>query len=151
MSLVAYEEFARRSYGSLERPRYDVISKRLEKEPYRDLLEELERLGEVEDVTDLNCDVAFAWKIRSGEPGVVARLSVVGPYAAVFRLHTDGHETGESVTAGSCDEQDRRVIAAIEAAGFRILRSEELEQCMKINFPECGGNASIYQVFFSEE
>ncbi|MFJ2301859.1 hypothetical protein [Streptomyces sp. NPDC087787] len=101
MSLVAYKEFARRSYGSLQRPRYDVISKRLEKDPYRDLLEELERLGEVEDVTDLNCDVAFAWKIRTGEFGVVARLSVVGPYAAVFRLHADGYETGESVTEGS--------------------------------------------------
>ncbi|MER7754977.1 hypothetical protein [Kitasatospora sp. NPDC097643] len=151
---AAFEEFARRAYGSLGHPTYHQIVKLLERDPYQPFRAALPQSWQVEDITDENCDVASVWRIGWAGGGAVLRLSVVGPYATAFALHPDGYETGQCLFPA--DEASgpepgtelHRLAELTRAAGFALLSGADLARTIPLQLPDADGPVTLYQAFF---
>lgn len=75
------------AYGDLENPSYSFIDKVLRKAPYRELTKLLSDNFVLEDMTDLDEDVAFRLLLAT-ENGrsFMVELSFIGPYFVVFEV-----------------------------------------------------------------
>ncbi|MFD7909021.1 hypothetical protein ACFV4G_43150 [Kitasatospora sp. NPDC059747] len=156
---AAFEEFARRAYGSLDHPTYHRIGKLLEQDPYRPFRASLPSSWQVEDITDDNCDVGSVWRIGWAGGGAVLRLSVIGPYATAFALHPDGYETdrclfpapGAPAARASAAEpgtEVHRLAALTRAAGFALLSAPELARTVPLRLPDADGPVTLYEALF---
>ncbi|MFF2951709.1 hypothetical protein ACFVVU_10280 [Kitasatospora sp. NPDC057965] len=156
MTATAYVEFVRRAYGSLERPTYHAILKLLERDPYRSLRSEFPPSWSVEDVTDENDDVGSVWRITWGGGGTLLRLSMIGPYATAFRLHSAGYATGECVFPPATEgegaagrEEERRLADIVRGAGFALLSRAELDRTVPLRLANADEPVTLYEALFS--
>lgn len=71
------------AYGSLERPDWSFVAKRIKDGLYDELVNELDELGSIQETTDQNDDTSRCLSITAGAQGLTLRLSLVGKYACV--------------------------------------------------------------------
>ncbi|WNZ64002.1 hypothetical protein QEG98_10075 [Myxococcus sp. MxC21-1] len=90
-------------YGSLVKPRFDFVEVELKKDPHALLCERISRIAEVEDLTNVNDDVCFSYRLRSTDGVLWLRVSMVGPYFVLMRIAALGAH-GRFVEPGGLKE-----------------------------------------------
>lgn len=103
------------AYGSLQTPNYKFVDRALRQRPYRDLVAALEQVFAVQEITDPNYDVSFAY-VLEGEVAYLLHLSMVGPFAALFPFSAD-RVVGEALA--TADSAEAAVI-------LRLLSQQEV-------------------------
>jgi hypothetical protein len=149
-SLDSILEQAVEKYGSLSSPEFFFVRKALDEDPFRGLIDELASDFQIEEDTDPNDDVSFGYLLTKDSKQWVLRISMVGPYAALFRMKRNGG--GEVVEESSnVYVEERNIIQLVKQASIQFLTQAELEQPVEMNLsntePE---NVKIYQVLFSD-
>ena len=77
-------------YRSLEQPNFWFQAEAVRKRPYEPLVHELRGWLEVEDMTDLNADVSFVYRLSASGQQWNLMLSMVGPYAVLTQFTEEG-------------------------------------------------------------
>jgi hypothetical protein len=121
-------------------------------EPFRDLLSDLSQLMTLEEDTDLNEDVSVVFLLASDERRWSLQLSLVGPWAVLFRVEPELTGGSMELVPPSSPEcaVEEAVFEALERHGLLALRRDELAQPIDFN---CDGEGpvpvSLYRVAFS--
>ena len=135
-------------YKSLEEPDFSFVSKAMSSKPYDALIQEVQGLFEVEDITDSNDDVSFCYVLSNMENQWEIQLSMVGLYAVIFRK-TEAKLSELVVSAIS--EKEQEIISLLRKYQFELLQQPVLEQRLALSLfnaePE---NTCIYQALFSD-
>jgi hypothetical protein len=120
-------------YGQPNAPSFRFVDEALARARRNPAVRELQKLGDSRDVTDLNDDVALVLSLRSSSKRWTVMLSLVGPYAAVYRESESSSTLLDDGT--DLDEQDRRVVAVIDANGWKRLSCGLLKEPVHLRLP----------------
>ncbi|HVE91963.1 MAG TPA: hypothetical protein VNE62_06660 [Actinomycetota bacterium] len=129
--------------GSLDKPSWRDVYKKIDDPIYREVMKSLEAFGAIELCAGAHLESGLRstyFQVRSSEEACGVELSWVAPYAVMQRLTTQvsGHggvvyTSDESVfRAGAIDpggaltDWQRGVIHVVQEAGFRLLNEEQL-------------------------
>jgi hypothetical protein len=150
--LGAFRECLLRSYGDLADPKRHFVGEVVARQPYADILTGLAESGEVNDDTDVNCDVSFTYIARRRRY-LTVRLSMVGPYAAILSSGADGLSPFHVISArDQCeDASEQAVFDLIDESGFKILSDGELREKVPIRLRKGGPVSTIYAAFFEPD
>jgi hypothetical protein len=132
-----------KAYGSLERPDWSFVAKRMKAGVYEDLVKKLAEVGSVQETTDQNYDNSRCLFITSGDQALTLRLSLVGYFACIHA--TDGRVlSGSKVLTNALGEKLAELLKAnsVELLDEEMLRTE-------IDFG--GGKCSVYEALFSSD
>lgn len=148
---AAYRECILRSYGSFDRPSWHFVAEVASRDPYVEIREEMSTFCDVRDDTDVNCDVCFTLIVQP--QGLVVRLSMVGPYAAIFAIETGKAELPRVIASfGDCQTDSERSLFRILASnGFIALSEEEMRKRLPLRLVAGEETCSIYAAFFETE
>jgi hypothetical protein len=142
-------EWIRTAYGSLEQPCFGFIQAAASDPRYRELRTMLAERFELQRDTDLNSDVSFGYVLHIGVERWVLRVSMVGPYAMLLRLHQPGDDLPVANSDPSSSEAERQLIDAVERSGFRLLDRDLLSQPVPLTlFNTAADRTRIYQALF---
>lgn len=130
---AAMQEMIVQFFGSGASPRYDKAGDVFLRDPYRSVREALSKRWRVFDFTDLNSDLAFVFVLQDHLSGATVRLSMVGPYAAVFT------PSGEVL-------EDHHVDELLVSEGFQLMSRQILEIPVQIWASEVKG--IVYEFLF---
>lgn len=131
------------TYGSFERPTWDLINKRYEKKPYAKLTHRLSSIGSVKETTDLNDDVSVVLAIDGVCPRTITLyLSLVGRFACI-RMANKMVDFASGKWHPCLDDLKH----LLDDNGIRVLTPNELK--MKVHFNE--QPVSLFNVLFSDE
>ncbi|WP_406303486.1 hypothetical protein OHA61_15325 [Streptomyces sp. NBC_00885] len=150
----AWDELTRdiqNAYEDIGAPRRSFVSAVEQSQPYRDLVHALSEVAELNDDTDVNCDVCFSYVLESDGLYFV-RLSMVGLYATFERLH--GHGGADLVTSRKDCSSDfeRDVFRLLTARGFHVLSEGELNSVVDLAPPDIdNGAVTVRNAIFSPE
>lgn len=132
-----------KAYGSLERPDWSFVAKRMKARLYDDLVKKLAEVGSVQETTDQNDDNSRCLFVTSGAQALTLRLSFVGNFACIHA--TDGRVlSGSKVLTNALME---RLSQLLKANGVELLDEEVLRA--QIDFG--GGKCSVYEALFSSD
>ena len=132
-----------RSYGSLERPYWSFVSKRIKEGLHDPLVQKLAEVGSVQEATDQNDDCSRCLFIASGTQSLTLRLCLVGEFACVHDVN--GRFFSESDLL-SCAMGER--LAQLLTASDIELVDEEVPRTEA----ELGGEKhTLYDVLFSSD
>lgn len=144
-----FTELISYKYQSLDEPDYSFAKKAFSSRPYAALIQELDKLYAVEEITDSNDDVSFRYVISKSNNQWVIELSMLGRYAVVLQAHSDGYT--EIVCPNTSVPVEKDIISWLLMNQFEILTKNELEQPVALALsnaePE---NVCIYQALFSD-
>lgn len=150
----AWDELTRdikNAYEDISGPRRSFVSSVEQSQPYSDLVHALSEVAELNDDTDVNCDVCFSYVLKSDGLYFV-RLSMVGLYATFERLHGRG---GADLVASRKDcssDFERDVFRLLKARGFHVLPEGELNSAVDLALPEIDNEAAtVRNAIFSPE
>jgi hypothetical protein len=140
-------------YRSQDDPNFDFI----QSSPTRNIREGLEELGrggfEVRDFADLNVDVSYVYSLKHGREAWRLCLSMVGPFAALFRLSRNSSvlTTGAGATAS-----EREILKVLVAIHYGLLDRRTLSCPSNLRrmrqIQESGSRRIvIWQALFREE
>ena len=136
-------------YMSLDEPDYSFVNKAISSKPYAALIQELEKLYAVEEITDSNDDVSFRYAISKSNNQWVIELSMLGLYAVVLRVQSNGDI--ELVSPNTSEPGEKDVISWLLMNQIEVLTQNELEQPVALALfntePE---NVCNYQALFSD-
>lgn len=131
------------AYGSLERPDWSFVTKRMKDHLYDDLVNDLARICFVEETTDLNDDVSRCFAINQESQAITLRLSLVGGFACA-----------QSVDCGFLSRSQvlhyafgKRLSQLLQTRKVEILDQEMLRE--EIDFG--GEKCELYKVLFSSD
>ena len=136
------------AYGSLQAPNYAFVNRALRQRPYRDLVAALEQVFAVEDITEPNYDVSFAY-VLADEAAYLLHLSMVGPFAALFPFSPD-RVAGPALT--SADSAEAAVILRLLSQhGVTVVDAPTLSLGTGVVDIESnsGQTLSVYQALFT--
>jgi hypothetical protein len=141
-----------RTYGSLERPNYGLVTDRLLRErPYDALIATIGTAFAVTDTTDGNDDNSFVLSLERDGGSWVLMLSVVGPFAALARVRGCWDEVLTDCTPGLA-EPERWLLDRALDRGLRPLGLEELAEPLPAMpmFKAEPGDTRVYHALFSD-
>ena len=151
---IAYLEQLRRAYGSLTDPVRSFALDSANREPYRAVTEDLARLGQVVDDTDVNCDVCFTLVLRSTSV-LIVKLSMVGPYAVVLSFGQDGLAPQAELVGDGDDSYPAdlatAVVSVLEQHGFVMVPRAHLESCVPLAVRGRARGVTLYSALFEPE
>ncbi|MFE2527471.1 hypothetical protein ACFXEL_24870 [Streptomyces sp. NPDC059382] len=150
----AWEELMRdiqNAYEDIDAPRRSFVSSVEQIQPYRDLVHALSEVAELNDDTDVNCDVCFSYVLRS-EGAYFVRLSMVGLYATFERLHGRGGADLIISRKDCSSDFERDVFRLLTARGFHVLSDSELNSAVDLALPGIDNEAvTVRNAIFSPE
>lgn len=123
------------AYGSLEKPSYAFAERRLETLRRHAFVQDLISRYRVDDQTDLNDHAALHLLVRHSEGSCVVCLSLVAPWAMVFRLARESLMYARVIEANSPSilPAERDVVEQLGTYGFKLLTREESAAPIAIN------------------
>jgi hypothetical protein len=153
MTQAAISFAVQRAFGSdPSNPHFDFVGETAETEPYSSVISQIEVLAKVTDITDLNYEVSFGYAIEDHADVIVLRLSMVGPFATMFRVVNGalpeaapweflppGNEARSVVERGLRD--------IIHGEGFRFLDQYALEQLVRLRIDD-DACVAVYRALF---
>jgi len=141
----------RRHYKSLQCPDFSFVRETLAKRPYEKVIQQISHHFQVEEDTDPNDDVSFGYVLTKGGEQWVLRISMLGPYAVVLRLH---QPTGVEVLAHRAQVSSRAekaLITTLADQSIRLLDRDALRMPVPMRLfnaePE---NTRVYQALFTD-
>jgi hypothetical protein len=141
----------RSAYGSLDQPEFHFVGRALNERPYNALIQQLEGAFSVEHDTDPNDDVSFVYLLSADGRRWMLRLSMVGPYALLLRLHEDHLVEVISPREPSSDALEEQVFILLSGNGIRVLAKDELMRRVPLRlFNARPGNVRIYHALFED-
>jgi hypothetical protein len=150
----AYLEQLRKSYGDLSSPKRHFVLEAANRQPFETVMRELSRWCEVEDDTDINCDVCFTLIMRCAPP-LIVKLSMVGPYALVLSFGEDGLAAqGKTLSPERSSDPPGiadRVFEVLAEEGFIVVPEEQMEAMVPVAFSDNDTETSLYAALFEPE
>ena len=136
------------AYGSLQAPNYAFVDRALRQRPYRDLVAALEQVFAVEDITDSNYDVSFAYVLQ-GEAAYLLHLSMVDRFAALFPFSPD-RVVGQAL-ANADSPQAAVILRLLSEHGSTVVDASLLQLRTGVRDIESnsGQTLSVYQALFT--
>jgi hypothetical protein len=118
-----------RFFGVAAQPDFSAVAEVARRQPFIALFAQLQEKYEVNDQTDINEDLSFAWTIM-GPARAVLRLSFVGPFAALIAEGPHGWRVVEpdAVSKGFI----RDLAEATQQEGFALLAPGVLSRPLDI-------------------
>jgi hypothetical protein len=148
---VAVELVLRRAFGpDPNSPTFAFVREIAHQRPYEPLIDEIRRFATVRESTDINYDVSFAYAITDEEETLILRLSMVGPYATVFRTFQEDPKKPWQVVApgrGKPTPVERTIRELVTSAGFCILEADELERFVPLRLDDAA-IVVVYRALF---
>jgi hypothetical protein len=150
--LQAILSHMRTKYRALDDPNYLFVVKAQHQKPYRDVIHALENQFDITEDTDLNVGVSFGYTLREGDTIWSLELSMVGPYAAIWRILVPGQELqvidpntkGLSTTESS-------LMRVLHTFSILVLDQASLEQQIPLNLSTIElEDTRIYQALFCQ-
>lgn len=139
------------AYEDIGAPRRSFVSAAEQSQPYRDLVLALSEVAELNDDTDVNCDVCFSYVLKSDKFYFI-RLSMVGLYATFERLREGG---GAELVASRKDcssDFERDVFRLLTARGLHVLSEDELDSAVDLALPDIDDRVvTVRNAIFSPE
>jgi len=141
----------RRSYKSLQSPDFSFVRDTIAKRPYEKILRQISTHFQVEEDTDPNDDMSFGYVLTKGGERWVLRISMLGPYAVLLRLHqTAGIEViAPRVQVSS--RAEKALITTLADHSIRLLDRDTLLILVPMRLfnaePE---NTRVYQALFTD-
>ncbi|WP_406085984.1 hypothetical protein [Kitasatospora purpeofusca] len=143
------------AYGSLERPDFAFVTSAYQRQPYRSLVEALSSFAVVEDDTHLDDDVCFQYKISTKSGSWRLLLSMVGPYAMLFRAPKAHRWTSRVILEPIVDDfskEEKLISGLADEWGFTFLSGGQSK--ISVEFPSWPGGpmeeGPLYRVLFSD-
>ncbi|MER6240029.1 hypothetical protein ABT185_28915 [Streptomyces clavifer] len=150
----AWDELTRdiqNAYEDIGAPRRSFVSSVEQIQPYRDLVHALSEVAELDDDTDVNCDVCFSYVLKSDGLYFV-RLSMVGLYATFERLNVRGGAELIASRKDSSSDFERDVFRLLTARGFHVLSEGELNAAVDLALPDIENEeVTVRNAVFSPE
>ena len=135
-------------YGSVENPERSFVSKSIESNVYRTLVNEITATCQLEEITDINEDVSFRYLLAVTDHTWVLELSMVGAFATLMRV-TDPKKTSLVIKPGN--ELEEQLISLLEKYEIQLLSLECLKQRFDFNLNSTDTDkARLYQILFSD-
>lgn len=138
-------------YGPCAPRTYSELERRYRRQPYLQLVQELERHFQVADTTDLNCDVALHLGINDTTGGRwLLALSLVGKYALFWRFPYD-QSAGRLIveTCRNLSMSEWYILDLLHQHGLIALDQETLATPIAISLPEIAiEDVHVYQLLF---
>lgn len=142
-------ETIKRAYTSLEVPNFSFIEKALDANPYIEVITSLQQKFSVEDKTDINYDISFSLLIDSNNESWLLQLSMVGRYAALFRLTKSGDIETTVTNCHSENYYENEILNLLVLSDIELLSQQTMAK--SINFKRidsCQSRFNLYQVLF---
>ncbi|MFF7585875.1 hypothetical protein ACFZCK_00090 [Kitasatospora purpeofusca] len=146
---------ARSAYGSLERPDFAFVTRAYQRQPYGLLMEAISGFAAVKDDTHLDDDVCFHYKISTKLGSWRLLLSMVGPYAMLFRAPKAHRWTSRVILEPIVDgfsEEERLIFGLADKWGFNLLSGEQSK--ISVEFESWPGGpmetGPLYRILFSD-
>ena len=136
-------------YKALDAPDFSFVREVLANRPYAKVTQKIAQGFELEEDTDPNDDVSFGYLLTKGHQRWMLRISMVGPYAVLFRL--DSPEGIKVVSPGmpGLSAAETSLVTLLSEARIRLLDRDTL--CLPVPIqlfntePE---NSRLYQALF---
>lgn len=142
-------EAIKRTYTSLEQPDFSFVSKVISSRPYDSLIQQIQSLFEVEEITDSNEDVSFRYLLSKSKKQWVIELSMLGRYATVLRISDVGPI--RVVTQNTSAQEEKNIFSLLKENQFKVLEQQELEKPISLKLSNAElENVCIYQALFSD-
>jgi hypothetical protein len=130
-----------KAYGSLERPDWSFVAKRIKEGLYDDVVEELASLGSVQESTDVNDDCSRCLLVASQGQALTLRLSLVGNFACIH--DSEGpFLSGTQLVSNALGE---RLARLLKANDVYVVGDDELRTAIDFG----GDRRPLYEVLFS--
>lgn len=131
------------AYGSLERPDWSFVAKRMKEGLYDDLIEQLAGVGSIVETTDQNDDCSRCLYMASGIQTLTLKLSLVGDFACVH--DKDGHVLPELSLLDSA--LGEKLSGLLKMRGLELVNEDMLRTEIVLG----GEKHSLYEVLFSSD
>lgn len=143
--------FIRDKYGSLESPNFSFVEDAISRQPYQALIRRLSRVFSVEEDTDPNDDVSFMYVLTSGRRQWLLRMSMLGPYAVLFRLNDEDEPELVWDDWQATSDSEKEALGILSDMGIRVMSLEELSLRVPLTlFNADPGNVRVYQALFTD-
>lgn len=137
------------AYEDVSAPRRAFALTATQSHPYRNLVADLEGIADLQDDTDINCDVCFSYILEANRLYSI-RLSMVGPYAAIARVDAGGGVEFITADEFGLSEIERKITRLVEARQFQILTANQMSAVVDLALPEVE-SVKVYNALFSPE
>ncbi|MGW2539963.1 hypothetical protein ACWC5I_03610 [Kitasatospora sp. NPDC001574] len=146
---------SRRSYGSLRDPDFAFATRTYQQQPYKALVDNLSGFAEVRDNTHLDSDVCFYYEVSTASGSWHLLLSMVGPYAMLFRAPRAHWWSSRVVLTPIVDDfraDEIRIHGLFSEWGFTFLSGAQSK--ISVEFPEWPGGplekGPLFRILFSD-
>lgn len=147
----AVMDVIRSNYKSLQSPDFSFVRDTIAKRPYEKILRQISKHFQVEEDTDPNDDVSFGYVLTKGGERWVLRISMLGPYAVLLRLHQAARIEVMAHRAQVSSSADKELITTLADNSIRLLDRDALLIPVPMRLfnaePE---NTRVYQALFTD-
>ncbi len=145
------ESLIRQKYGSLDAPHFDFVKESLEARPYDAIIEEIKQRIAVEEDTDPNEDVSFGYILTKGEKTWLLRISMLGPYAVLFRLPFPQKLEFVPSVPQECTDEETKLVELLNRNRIHLLGKVILSRPIALElFDTEKEKVSLYHALFSD-
>jgi hypothetical protein len=136
-------------YKSLDAPDFSFVREALSIQPYAKVIQKIARGFDLEEDTDPNDDVSFGYLLTKEHQRWMLRISMVGPYAVLFRL--DNAESVEvlSPIMPGLSAAETSLVVLLSEAHIQLMDRDTLSLPVPLQLfntePE---NSRLYQALF---
>jgi len=141
----------RSHYKSLQSPDFSFVRDTLAKRPYEKVIRQLSTHFHIEEDTDPNDDVSFGYVLTQEGERWVLRISMLGPYAVLLRLHQTARIEVMAQRAQVSSRAEKELITTLADHSIRLLDRDTLLIPVPMRLfntePE---NTRVYQALFTD-
>lgn len=146
--LVSLKSF----FGSLENPNFSEVQETYERDPHNQIIVQLTAHFVVEDVTDLNTDVAVVLSLisnREKSRQFRIELSLIDKYIALFSIK-NRQTIPLSYSNKETNEDIETILSLSNKGNYTLIPGEILDFQIPFNRPNSNGTSTVYQAVFSD-
>lgn len=139
----------RKKYKSLDAPDFSFVREVLSNQPYAKVIQKIARGFDLEEDTDPNDDVSFGYLLTKEHQRWMLRISMVGPYAVLFRLDSAASIEVLSPMMPGLSAAETSLVTLLSEAHIQLMERDTL--CLPVPiqlFSTEPENSRLYQALF---
>jgi hypothetical protein len=145
-------DLIRKRYKSFESPDFSFVGDAMSRRPYEKTLQQIGKSFHIEEETDPNDDVSFGYLLRREEKQWVLLLSMLGPYAVLFRIDESGR-VKELLThiEQAASDSEKELVTILSDNSICLMGREMLLIPVPISLSNAETeNTRVYQALFTD-